>query len=407
MLTRSLLVFCALTLPTTACLVEDKGPEDEAPGEDGKFDSQRSPIDHGAIAFEVKVDAVLTDTERFHAWQFELSADADVELVTSYTVLGQRKTDTVLYLYRETPSSPTGWGPYIARNDDYDGKVYSKITESLTAGRYRALVKGYTLETRGKFSLIAHCSGAGCEPAAPADECLFGGTFFELPEVEGLIVNPKIELTSAAGLSDLDRARIVLAMQQSSHTDVTTAEEAFERADQHEINKVNIYDLAGARSFVAFEYGAGDNSYGAIFEGRSAVLVSSIHDGDLLECTAIPQTCLYGQSYFEMRSNPAWTLTASRVATSPADLAGIELDQALRAVQEAYAEAATIEAAFEAVDGSEINVRSYRHATGVTADVFEYGAGDNSYGQIFRAGTIELGAAINDGDLYACSVFAE
>src|SRR5262245_41237840 len=101
MAVRTTALFAALVI-APACLVDDdKGPEDEVPTDDGKFDSQLRPIDHGAIGWDAPVNAVLTDTERFHAWEFELSGEATVQLTTSYTIRGQRKTDTVLYLYSE------------------------------------------------------------------------------------------------------------------------------------------------------------------------------------------------------------------------------------------------------------------------------------------------------------------
>ena len=49
-----------------------------------------------------------------------------------------------------------------------------------------------------------------------------------------------------AGLSDLERQQVVLAVQASSHTDVTTAEEALARVDQNEINQVEVWDATGA-----------------------------------------------------------------------------------------------------------------------------------------------------------------
>ncbi len=84
------------------CLVDDKGEEEEeALLDDGKDDSFRNPTYHGGLAWDEAAIALLTLTERHHAWTFELSGDARVELTTGYAVRGQRKVDTVLYLYRE------------------------------------------------------------------------------------------------------------------------------------------------------------------------------------------------------------------------------------------------------------------------------------------------------------------
>src|ERR1041384_3114153 len=91
-----------LVLLSVGCLA-DKGPEEALP-EDGKADTQRKPTDHGGMAFGTPVFSELTETARYHAWTFELSGDAKLELTTSYAVRGQRRTDTVLYLYKEGAS---------------------------------------------------------------------------------------------------------------------------------------------------------------------------------------------------------------------------------------------------------------------------------------------------------------
>src|SRR5688572_8837181 len=160
----SLLVLVSIS----ACTNDDGKPAEDDLDllEDGKDDSQRKPTDHGEIAFNTGSATVLTDNERHHAWTFELSSDANVKLTTSYAVLGQRRTDTVLYLYKE---GPTGWGSYIARNDDYGSTIYSQLVRNLGPGRYRALVKGHQTTTRGKFKLTVECTGGGCSAG-----CLFG-----------------------------------------------------------------------------------------------------------------------------------------------------------------------------------------------------------------------------------------
>ena len=60
-------------------------------------------------------------------------------------------------------------------------------------------------------------------------------------------------------------------------------EQAFAAVDQQVIRRVDLYDEAGGRAFTAFEYGAGDNSYGAIFvagtKTRAASIVASLRPG--------------------------------------------------------------------------------------------------------------------------------
>lgn len=94
-------------------------------------------------------------------------------------------------------------------------------------------------------------------------------------------------------LSALERAQIVAAVQESAHTDVTTVEEAFDRVDGHEINRIVLRDEGTNQFYVEVEYGAGDNPYGAIFYWGTAHKAAAIHDGFQEECG--PLTFNYDQ----------------------------------------------------------------------------------------------------------------
>ncbi|HWU87209.1 MAG TPA: hypothetical protein VN253_08040 [Kofleriaceae bacterium] len=85
-------------------------------------------------------------------------------------------------------------------------------------------------------------------------------------------------------LSALERAQIVAAVQESAHTDVTTVDLAFDRVDGHEINRIVLRNEGTNQFYVEIEYGAGDNSYGAIFYWGTAHKAAAIHDGYQEEC---------------------------------------------------------------------------------------------------------------------------
>jgi hypothetical protein len=122
-------------------------------------------------------------------------------------------------------------------------------------------------------------------PVIDTSECLFGTTYSDLRAARtDLQITSSEELHLGAPLGALAEAQLVLAVQQSSHDDVATAAEAFAAVDEQEINRVLVVELASGHSFVAYEYGVGDNSYGAIFLAGSTDLVASIHDGDLYGC---------------------------------------------------------------------------------------------------------------------------
>jgi len=203
-----------VALMTVGCIESDPDkPDEEELLDDSKADSQRKPTDHGVTVFGLREQSVLTDAERYHAWGFEVTGDAKVTITTSYALLGQRKTDTVLYLYKE---GPNGFGSYIARNDDYDGKVYSRIIKNVGAGRYRLLVKGYLATTMGKFSVTTGCEGDGCAPPPPSTTCLFGAVYGDLETAAGLEPLNSFKLTPANlnTLGDDLKALVVKAVQQ-------------------------------------------------------------------------------------------------------------------------------------------------------------------------------------------------
>jgi hypothetical protein len=150
-------------------------------------------------------------------------------------------------------------------------------------------------QTCAAGSTATHCLGsfeAFYEVYAPAcirdvknvvldNFCVFGTTYRDIATMPGLHLVEDVRLTTASGLPALDSAQIVSAMKASIHDDVTTAAQAFERADSHEIFRRRWYDSSNRRAFVSFEYGSGDNSFGRIFPASSATHVANINDGDI------------------------------------------------------------------------------------------------------------------------------
>ncbi|MEZ4247173.1 MAG: hypothetical protein R3B99_02915 [Polyangiales bacterium] len=86
-----------------------------------------------------------------------------------------------------------------------------------------------------------------------------------------------------ATLTPVETAQVIAAVDVSSW-DPTTLAEAFEAVDGGEINRTELWDASNRRGFVAYEYGAGDNSYGAIFEHGTTIVAARIQDGDLYGC---------------------------------------------------------------------------------------------------------------------------
>jgi hypothetical protein len=140
----------------------------------------------------------------------------------------------------------------------------------------------------GGFDAFAQTMGPACaEELAPfAVECVFGDQFRDLQTSADVITGVRRVLTSASPLSDVERQQIVIALQSSGHDDVTTAEAAFARADDNEINQIELWDRTSARPYVAYELGAGDTSIGAYFVLGSTERVAVISDGSLERCSA-------------------------------------------------------------------------------------------------------------------------
>jgi hypothetical protein len=160
--------------------------------------------------------------------------------------------------------------------------------------------------------------------------------------------------------------------------------------------------------FIAFEYGAGDNSYGAFFERRGEAMVSAIHDGDLYECTVEQETCLLSDDWLAMRSDPAFTRTSTKLVTAASQLTTLEGQQALGAFRDSYDDVTTVADGLSRIDNGELGVHTYRHgATGRDLTVVEYGAGDTSVGAIYYAGSTNRAGSINDLSIEACTFFAD
>ena len=73
---------------------------------------------------------------------------------------------------------------------------------------------------------------------------------------------------------------ILDATHQSSYTDAVTLKDAFEAVDQGEFVVRNLKDPKTGEKLISVDYGAGDNTYGAVFT-PTGKLLAAIHDGDL------------------------------------------------------------------------------------------------------------------------------
>ncbi|MDB4974639.1 MAG: hypothetical protein JWN48_2980 [Myxococcaceae bacterium] len=278
---RSAIMCCSICLTSllTGC---SEGPSEVVP------DARVPPLELSGRAPSVPItplnlgeplSAELSTSAPVYQFSFELSAPARVSLHTQAAVAGPT-VDTVLTLAR---IDQYGLPRIVGTSDDYGHTPFSGLERTLSRGSYRASVRGSTLRVRGPFVLASTCLGAGCPP--PPQVCLFGSQFSDLTTSARLHIDSDESLSEVSEITtELMRDQVVLAVQQSSHTEVGTPEQALAAVDQGGVRHLELSETRGERAFSVYEYGVGDNSYGAVFEQGSLVLAASIHDGDFYDC---------------------------------------------------------------------------------------------------------------------------
>lgn len=264
-----------------ACAGESsKGPESGVPS-DGKFDSFARPTDHGELSFGGTVQIEITEEARFHSFTFALDGAAAVQIQTLRGLEKKKAVDTVLYLYRKRPDG--SYGPYIAKNDDNGDSQLSLLVETLEAGEYRFLVKGYDDADQGRVGVGLACTGAGCDVLDYAGEsCAFGQQYRHIAVSANFKVLESDRYETVADVP-AEQADAVFASIAWTYEDATTLAEAFDAIDDGGVNYKRLEEVGGAE-YWSFEYGAGDNSYGAVIDATTGDIVVEIHDGDLYEC---------------------------------------------------------------------------------------------------------------------------
>ena len=268
----NLTVLFILTL--TACAPAQRSEELSLDREESALS-----VEQTELAFGASQPVALSRRSQAQAFLFTLSDRAQVTLATDFDESAV-EVDTVLTLYRERKTS---WGPVFASSDDRDHSRFSTIARELPAGRYRLLIKGFKRTSVGSFVLRSSCIGQGCP--VPEPRCLFGGTFHDLRDGAAFEQQSAVKIYphNVDTLTALQKTQLLSAVNVA-YEEASDLSSAMESVDQSEVNLIVTRELATGRSFTVYEYGAGDNSYGGIFESESANLAAEIHDGDLYEC---------------------------------------------------------------------------------------------------------------------------
>jgi hypothetical protein len=147
---------------------------------------------------------------------------------------------------------------------------------------------GALFEASGGEPLVRIEDGRFVACHVPAQRCVLGTTYHELRDNPDytLLTQQKITADNVAALSETDREQLLRAVQVA-YEEAADVDAALESVDQNEVNQLLFAANDSAQRVVAYEYGAGDNSYGGVFEQGSLALVARINDGGLLQCTLL------------------------------------------------------------------------------------------------------------------------
>lgn len=389
----SSLVACATNAPR-----EDEQLPDTIT--DGAADSWASPTNFGNLFRDTwqRGEIDVENNRKFPAWSFSLTGDAKVTVETRVAPTDEPDLKAaVVYLYKQRDDEST-----YQRIAQSTGTGFGKITKNLGEGTYRVIVKGVAATDAGELMLRRTCTGEGC---GEGPQCILGdGEFWQVRDVGygSLVSYGSTELNAQSELSDVLKAQIIAAVRESAHDDVTTVAGAFDAVDQGVINKYTFFDNLSQQSLIGIEYGAGDNSYGAVFHGGDATVAAGIHDGYIEDCTLAVRACVLGERMGEAAFMPDMKLVDDRTMSSSDD-------EDITAAQEAQVmsalSATTLAEALSNTDDAEAYIRTYKHKDGRTFTEIQWSAGDNPVGVFFAGDTTEVVANNSDGDLFDCTAF--
>ncbi|MBI3181212.1 MAG: hypothetical protein HYZ28_03615 [Myxococcales bacterium] len=138
-------------------------------------------------------------------------------------------------------------------------------------------VKKMSLTGKLAVDLARLLKGAAIQPPDAGPRA--GETYGDF--IDRMKVESQRTYTTSRGIDATLEKQIIAACHESSYDDVRTLKDAFEAVDQGEIMVRRLRDPFSGARFVMVDFGAGDNTYGAIFEEGKTKRAAGIHDGDL------------------------------------------------------------------------------------------------------------------------------
>lgn len=283
----SLGVLVAAAFILAHCGSQDGGKGEESPmPEEGSADSWKSPTHHGDLLFGKANQSEFNATQMYHSWTFTLSGPASVML---RVYPHADNFDTVMYLYQQADSTQN-WGRYIARNDDHDKYPWSLIEKDLGAGQFKVMLKGYKQSLRGRFDLMAECSGTGC----PKVEACDPDTFQSLPDQTGVgascvekmlaVLQAPVLSTSRQDISKEDRCLLSGSTQLAwdyyyyYFEDLVGWEDLVYDPEEPFTLEVSAKSFGDAGAFVGVDYGGDEMAMDFLFDGAGNLLMYYQHN---------------------------------------------------------------------------------------------------------------------------------
>src|SRR5690606_21848613 len=213
-----------------------------------------------------------------------------------------------------------------------------------------------------------------------------------------LALKERVQITSREKITepvhDLIFAQQLTAAAQVAFEDVKTLPDALATIDAGGFTVTAFTDPTTGREYIGVDYGAGDSTYGAIFESGDERVLHAIRDNEVYEAAAAepaPAPWVPGEP---MKVGEYWNdlLDRSFVASRETleDVSGLEgsvfAEQLIAAVQQSsLGPVRTLEEAAAAIDAGGFLITHFSDPeTSQQLIGIDYGAGDNTYGAIFE-----------------------
>ena len=364
-----------LALLAGGCGADDAEPPIEPPIAEGKTDVVDRTDPRGEIVAGGEVIGELVEDLEFHGYTLDVRAGAVVSL--EITQRGSsRSLDSSLFVYGPMAAGGGFGSEAIAFDDDAGWGRLSRLRDlSLSeGGRYLVVVGSHDGRGRGRYRLTASCAGedpTACAPIEPAGAC----NAVIADDIRGCVADLLADPDQDPPPSELEAIELC--------SDAEPVADAFDRV------------CAGSDrpAFCdgTYEEFALTHLPGCIVELQGEVL---------------DRSCVLGTSFRELRDSAVLHLLQKTSITSPEGLSALDRDQVILAVQaSSHTDVDSVEEALERVDQNVIDRYDFWDGTNRRAfTVYEYGAGDNSYGRVFAAGTTDTLALIGDGEIRECAL---